>query len=842
MQKNILIMLVLLASHAVLQPTIRFGSRDAGFIVDNGVLALGSASLSEGTLVINADNGVTSSGMSCSHMRFEQSGDFVTSVKELNGNISWGTSLTLNDAQKLLVNGGTVSETVSVFASDDAPAIIEGHGNFENSILVSSPCSLIMRWNGPLNADIDLQSFDTFSELILERDLLFGPHHSVRSTFGVHPIIRCAGYRLLFGGDAAMETILTNSMTCINANIELTGSVRLDDAIYTFTDFGAFINGNGHQFAFSNGGQLIASGIPVVCTNIIFSGVNQFSFCIESIPGDGDSLPGIFRFRDVTLESYNDDGVLRSITLTGEIVNDEPNIFDGYCEFESVALSMNTDLAMADDWVFNADSTLNGNNFHLNLNNGALLIEEGVTLTLRNVVLDYVTMYSIAGAGTLNLSGVTIIVDRELEAIDWSSGPTIIVDGPVLVMTGDTILQVKNTSQINGVTLLYDPLGTDTVDRVIGFTGSGRVISVDKVIPDDGGFVPQDLSFVASGSLEVTEYLYPELGGMNSRIITFAKAAVDEIPAGGLLWFDGKGRSLICPTVNEDMLEDEESQAVIMIGDGVHTTQVIMQNVTIEGFKLPYVYYRSVGDALYPGNNTTLRLHEDWVGDLELNQALVLGSDPAGLSEKVILDLQGHVIDLGSSGSIQMQGSADCELHIMNGRIRNIAGNQIAGAAGTTLVFKDVVLELSSTFTIATSSVRFEGHCSITGAQGTVIEFSNAGKVLTIAAGACLTLTDGIIYLHDNTGGSNFVFTNATSQLELIGAQFSHIDTETPLKLTKGVLVIDHKAVIAAGNSGGIWLGDGANVGNNLTVEIRPGATITVQSGVLNYAGVAPAP
>jgi len=838
MQINKVLSFVLLVSYGVVQPTINFGSRDAGFIINNGLLALGSASLSEGTLIMNSDSNITSSGMHCSHMRLEKADDIETGSIELNGNISLGASLVLNTENKLTVDGGTITESVSVFSDESAPAIIEGHGRFDHAILVSSPCALALRWDGPLNTDIDLQSSNGVSKLVLQKDLLLSPHSRVRSSFGDNPIIACNGFRLLLGGDAVMETILTDSMVLTDANIELTGPVRLDNAIYSFNSEGAFINGSGNRFMFSNDGKILANGVLVSCTHMTFTNVNAFSFISQSVVANAMLNVGMFRFRDVIIESYSESGVKRSLSLTGDIISESIDIFDGDCNFGAAVLTMNTDIRVGDSWRFSEDATINGNNFHLNLNDGELSVDEGCTLTLRNIVLDYVTTYSIYGSGTIHMSGVTIIVDRDSGNIDWTGGPRIIIDGPVTVVTGDRTISVNSMSEINGVTVFYDALGTGAVDSIVGFVGSGRAVSMDKIISDTGPSTPQNLSFTTSDQLAATEYLYPALAGMTSRVMTFAKAADGESPAGGDLVFDGKGRSIVCPSIQSSMLSEGDSSAVIVVGDGIAATQVTLTNLTIEGFKFPYVAYMTEGDTLNFGNHTRLILQEDWMGELTLDRTFVCGSSTLATYEKIVIDLQGHVLDLGNTGALMLQGAGNNELHIINGRVRNLAQTNLACMPGNTLVFKDVILELADAFVITNGAVRFEGNCTITGLSGTAFIFGSAEQTLTIASGARVTLTDGMVYRHNNQDSTSFVFADSTAQLELVGAAFAHCDTENHLQLTKGSLLIDHKVFIDAGTNGGIWLGDGESANNNVTVEIRPGATITVQSGLLKYANV----
>jgi hypothetical protein len=832
--KKILVTLLFLG-HGALHSLVNFGSRDAGIVVDDGILNLGSAALSEGTIVVNPEEGVSSSGMSCTNMKFQFADD--TTLK-LSGAVSFGetSALTLGTGEKLTVAGSTVVETVSVFADVSLPAVIEGFGSFENSILVSSPCMLSMRWSGSLNADIDLQSGGDLSVLVLESDLFFAPHYTVRSSFGLHAAVNCNGYCLHMGGDAVEPTVL-HSMDWINGKIALAGPVLLDFATYTFRTEGAFLNGNGHRFMFNNDSQLYAYGVPVSLTNIILTGVGGQSLAAEAEYIDEEVFnSGSFVCRDVRLESDSEGAGLRALSITGEIVSAVVDIFDGEAAFRSATLELHTDVVIGNEWGFLSDSTINGNQCAITLNAGGLFVDNGVTLTLRNVVLKDVGTYSIYGEGVIVLSGVTIILDEIGEGVDWSTAPALHVIGPVTVVTGAQTLTVNEFSTLENTTLFYDTLGLTDLETVVGFGGSGRVVSLDKPEPDDEEFTPQELNFTGDASLDATEYLYPERIGMTSRVMSFAKAAEGEGAPGGVLLFDGKGRSVVCPYTQSSIMGEGESEAVFLVGDGEYATKVVLTNVTIQGFKLALVDYASEGDRFYFGNNTVLTLQEDWVDDLALTSTLTFGSNSEATYEKIVIDLQGHTIDLGAEGALFLRSLEGSELHIINGRIKNLSSFNIYSSGDNFIVFKDMVLELSNTFIMSSASVRFEGHCVVTGLPESVFVFENDVKTLTIASGARLTFTDQMVYLHNNIGSNNFIFEDSTAQLELIGAHLGHTDALQPLYLKKGMIIVDHTVFIGAGSSGGIWLGDGLNFDNNCVVEIRPGATITIESGVLVQA------
>jgi hypothetical protein len=132
------------------------------------------------------------------------------------------------------------------------------------------------------------------------------------------------------------------------------------------------------------------------------------------------------------------------------------------------------------------------------------------------------------------------------------------------------------------------------------------------------------------------------------------------------------------------------------------------------------------------------------------------------------------------------------------------------------------------------------------------LQFINESLLsFTIASGSSLTLGDGVVYCHANAGEANFVFADSSSRLELMGATFRRNDVESgggdapdALVLKNGCLIIDHISYLQPGSKG-IQIGDGITAANNLTIEIRPSATLTLgsggdaSSGVVTYANVA---
>jgi len=479
-------------------------------------------------------------------------------------------------------------------------------------------------------------------------------------------------------------------------------------------------------------------------------------------------------------------------------------------------------------WSFANNSILEGRGHHLDLASGTLSVASGKTLTLRNVVLDNVATGSLADvAGTLNLSNVTIILGGA--DVNWQAlTVSVTVDGPLYIVTGSHALTVpygggSGTSTLNGVTAYYDTLSDVDNANVNGFGGTGRLCFVS--VPVHG-----NISITSATNLTENQYLFPTDDGILGHTLTFV----------GTVTYNGHGRSVVFPASNPTL----DSEVVFIVSND---TDVLTTNVLLEGLKPPHA---TVGtdSTLFFGDNTIVRLHEDWIGGNAPAIVYTFGSDAAATGETMVLDLNGYAIDLADAGAgIALQGGAGSTLRIQNGRLLNLSSTKLSATASSKLILENVELCLSvassGNATFANAALDIEGQCIISGVAGNI--FSNTSTdTITIADNATLTVMDGMIYSHNNTGLTNFAMNSSSSRLELIGGVFRRPASAAvaPLVLTKGTLVFDHKSYIQPGTDG-INLGDGSSSVNNVSLEIRPGATINVTTdgsttGTLTFANV----
>lgn len=212
--------------------------------------------------------------------------------------------------------------------------------------------------------------------------------------------------------------------------------------------------------------------------------------------------------------------------------------------------------------------------------------------------------------------------------------------------------------------------------------------------------------------------------------------------------------------------------------------------------------------------NSDVSLHNSWVctGNATLT-----------------IDLNGQALDL-SDGSISTVSSGGTVV-IRNGVLKGVGGEVFDFHSDSTLILENVELHLESDAYWYNAELIIKGKCRFVGQSRSV--FNNRSTAnFTISRNATLTLEDGIIYSNNSDATTNFSFCDSSSYLELIGATFRRPDTcggADPLVLTQGSIIIDHASVMQPG-SGGIQFGDGSNADNNLSIIVRPGATLSLSS------------
>ncbi|MEI7580671.1 MAG: hypothetical protein WCJ17_02630, partial [bacterium] len=730
--------------------------------------------------------------------------------------------VTISDAVNLILSGGYLDGQSNVLTFSDTLASLDNNESYitlKNLVLRNVRAhSLVAHgvWNC-LQTRIESSEYDLSipTKVGDEFFTLAIPH----SSFDLTGAITEGGAKFFCGGTAVESdrVVFENSSV---GTLEL--SLNTDLSLYTWwwLSNAPIIKGNGHSITFKS----VSAQLPEVeGLSVVRSGACIFG---------GGSL----RFEDITLEhilpssinTWNGNvlfvsdvhwcdaqgnnifitGLTESaaeIQLPGES-DTAGDLFNNNITFlNGVHIELLGDCALSSSWVFQEDSVIDGRGATFDLEGAVFKIAPFTTLTLRNIVLKNVSaglfQHTIDFNGAARLSSVVMEL---VESAMWTKD--IRVEGPLTIITGEHTLHAFN---IEVGTALYDTLGTEDIGNVTVWAGQIRPISAS--VGGGSDYNPHTTGTITingNASLDKNEYLFPS-DEIDGRDIVCTGSGV----------YNGHGRTIFFP-YSEGFAPGSATVLTVQSGQ-----TLVTNNMIIDGL-VPTQHLSTVG-GLYFGHDTLVRLNQD----VTLDAVLRFGSnDEESSEENMVLDLQGHTLDLGT-GWIQLYGggSDGNVLTIRNGRILVRDSDLLTVAAGNTLVLEDVEIVLMSTNWLHDNgNLRFEGHCRISGDFGNTVIFTSAGSMY-IGETATLTLCDGIVW--SQSANHRFYFASPTATLELIGATLRHPDSvynadaelvdAGQLFVSYGRLIIDHTSSIQPG-LGGIYLVD------NLDIEFRPGAILTV--------------
>jgi hypothetical protein len=158
-------------------------------------------------------------------------------------------------------------------------------------------------------------------------------------------------------------------------------------------------------------------------------------------------------------------------------------------------------------------------------------------------------------------------------------------------------------------------------------------------------------------------------------------------------------------------------------------------------------------------------------------------------------------------------------------------------ANSTNLIIENCVLGLSQNFSFTAGSITIQQDSKITGTN-TFAYATNQPLIIDPFAQLQLHNTK-FSYQPSSDNRDLIVMSDKTSELYLNDS--SLISTTTGLRLTTGTLIADGKNILI--NDGAIRLSEGFAIGNqnplyNLDIIIKPGASLNLQSGILDYQNV----
>jgi hypothetical protein len=264
-----------------------------------------------------------------------------------------------------------------------------------------------------------------------------------------------------------------------------------------------------------------------------------------------------------------------------------------------------------------------------------------------------------------------------------------------------------------------------------------------------------------------------------------------------------------------------KTAGVMILDPGVN---VILENVVLRNFDDASIEFGAGADILF-GRNTKIELADC--------QSM---SFPWRFAGNTIIYGDGNVLTLGAQDiGILQSGRLTLQDVILDG----VADNNIRCIGDdASLMFKKSVLHLSDDFTFTAGSIQFVEEVILTGGKSFIYQTTRAS---TIASYATLILDKGMIFSYEPASANKDLLgmQDKTARIFLDGCTLNA--STTGMRLQNGTLCIDHKNFLtnagASSISEGFVFGSGVSI-NDLNIEIMPGATLELVSGILDYANV----
>jgi len=747
----------------------------------------------------------------------DRDGSYYSSIT-FDGCLHHGNRVNLGNNQMLVMDGSVVPVTPIVSGHHCEPTIIRGVGGVveDGEIRIDSGATANVNLSGVLTANINLKgnrceySFshpgNARAVLSLANDLTFAPLYGPTTRCVTHPgvnRIEFNGNRMTFGGDA-------DALDCHNGSYRLPHAQVWNDANVLLS--GPVVFGSNGSVTFDSPGYVNGSGNTLFLGEALKPLINTYNEVnLSNLTINGDSTGDWFAYGqgawncvNTTLvrSGYNilrdgDSGIIVD-SNTGATVYVEQTT-GGYVVFNEVGQGSYVDLVATD--VLDGDSRVFGTRgalFAASSNEGSIWYNGDST---DSFVRFFDGVYVVVTIAFIDAEGDFEKIANQSITIDGAFSRTTNVFGDTRFGHSDTVYERRDSFCYSN---LQDGSNNDIFDgchqvyvddadnSYFKFDGEGNPV-----------YVTLDTAVTYDGESLIT--------GVQGTF--FANDS-----SGSPIWYDG------------------ESEGMYVQYNGT-----IYYRVTIDFNRVLDVNGNPVIDVHYNDEDiavadATVRLNTD---------VSIFGEWTVQHGTTLTIDLNGHALDL-SNGSLRTN-SCESTMVIKNGTLKGLSCESLDFHSGSTLILENVELHLGSHVRWDNAELKIKGKCRFVGRSRSVFDNQSTAN-FTITPNSTLTLEDGVIYSHNNNGETNFNFCNSSSHLELMGATFRRPDAgceSSALELTVGTIIIDHKSVMQPG-SNGIQFGDGDDSDNNLSIIVRPGATLSissdncadVSSGTITYANV----
>ena len=613
---------------------------------------------------------------------------------------------------------------------------------------------------------------------------------------------------------------------------------------WTFNGRAGLIEGNGLTLNLANG--RIYTGADLYLSNIVLADMDAAA--LDNVAGKDlyltnvtwvdDTTEGIVRITGNTQDAIASAAQVELATAdSGNLFATAVNWKNGVNLELLKGITFNTGAT----WTFTKSSVINAHGNIINLNSVSgtdpITVASGETLTISNAVIVGWGASDISFAGgTLKLVNTTIILDGN---VTLASDEPLIIDGAFRVVTDNYTFNASAAgadNYVNGITAWYDTLGhlPQGQFRLGSFSGGGRIAMAPLANWADITFSSHSNHLVIPLKLHYDcdvsgDAVFESLG---------RKVLIDNTDDGFKMLGDGRalyfGRT---PVSGQTAITSDKLLTVT----GSDSNIVELHDVILDGWSQSHIL--DDDSMLRYCTGTVIKLQEDQTLTTTINISV-----DANSGESVVIDLNGHDLDMKSSDAGCAIAANDTTVTIRNGRIINIQDNSGApkftcGDTTSKWILQDVDLVLAGNTTFSGNNIEFKGDCSITGTGSTddptnpttfLATFSDMD--ITLSAGSKLTIDQGIAMVLDgfnSSTDSSLTFGSTNATLHLLGSTLKVSDLSSAPTFTHGTIRIDDVVTLV----GDMTLG-GANM-SELELDLMPAASIEISSGTVTYANTA---
>ncbi len=479
--------------------------------------------------------------------------------------------------------------------------------------------------------------------------------------------------------------------------------------------------------------------------------------------------------------------------------------FSNNLEFVSAAdLEFNGKIILGVDatWTFSNDGFLSGNGNILDISSGATIrIRRNTTLYMSNLKLRGLGVGQIAfddPSSQLRLSSV----EFEMHGNYTVTTGGIYAEGPTTIVTKDHLLTFDQAGSltVSGIALTYDTL--DFADQS----------NIRPEAADDPNAVNLTLTYDGIIRRVFAEQIGDSHYGSNRTLDGLLL-----VHPGRRIFFDD---SVTLDGQTHLLIFTKASEPLVLVAAGKTVT---IQNATLGFFSPSFVSLGSDSNLIF-GDATSI----DFARNEELNTTWTFRGN-------CIVNGENHILTLGSLGNIIVD-THGASLLLENMTIKGASGNKIRCMDDTcTISFKNVKFIQDGNYSFSTG--RFEV-LDLFDVNGTYTFTYQSAKQSKITSGATMKFDRAITFSYAPRIADRdlLAMEDASAALVMVGATLA--STTTGMRLTKGILLVDHKNYLAnpgaASASQAIAFGNGVPA-DDLTIRVLPGGSINMLSGRLVY-------